>query len=77
MEFLKRDRLLPEEGVKWEEVEKGVAETREEEGGGAGPWAESQSRLQHSRLIRINFSSFVLERGLQVHCLVTYLFGLS
>lgn len=46
MEFLKRDRLPPEEGEKWEEVEKGAAETREEERGGAGPWAESQSGLQ-------------------------------
>lgn len=38
VEFLKRDRRLPEESQKWEEVEKGVAETRagREEGVGRG-----------------------------------------
>lgn len=31
VEFLKRDRRLPGQSQKWEEVDKGVAETREGE----------------------------------------------
>lgn len=36
VEFLKRDSRLPEESQKWEEMEKGVAETREGERRGWG-----------------------------------------